>query len=91
MRPSDEQELNDMMAELNLRLHESPRGIIQMPECPNLQLLKLMNIVFMRDPVKMSDLGAKIISFFPQDIDEDVWEPPPLYPVISFNEPLRRV
>uniref|UniRef100_A0A914YL98 Uncharacterized protein n=1 Tax=Panagrolaimus superbus TaxID=310955 RepID=A0A914YL98_9BILA len=71
-------------------MHESPRGIVQMPECPSLQLLKIMNLIVQRNAEKMSDLGFMIISLFPQEPEEDAWEQGPLFPVIAVNDPLKR-
>ena len=78
------------MTELNSRLHESPRGYVEMPECPPLHLLKIMNIVFLRNPGKMFDLAPKIISYFPPEPKEDAWEAGALYPVIALNDVLKR-
>uniref|UniRef100_A0AC34GPF7 Integrator complex subunit 5 C-terminal domain-containing protein n=1 Tax=Panagrolaimus sp. ES5 TaxID=591445 RepID=A0AC34GPF7_9BILA len=90
IRPTEEKNLNDLMSELNLRLHESPREIIPMPECPSLQLLKIMNLIVQRNAEKMQNLGYKIISLFPPEPEEDAWEQGPLFPVIAVNDPLKR-
>uniref|UniRef100_A0A7E4VUG4 ANK_REP_REGION domain-containing protein n=1 Tax=Panagrellus redivivus TaxID=6233 RepID=A0A7E4VUG4_PANRE len=86
VRPHDTKIINDLITDyMN---PEKPSPMMPMPMLP--PILSFLLMVCQRNPSKMLDLCPKIISMFPPEPEEDIWEVERLLPVMSVNEITKR-